>query len=145
MIPEFTIKRVSPLSDATLGVMLDEEQKPVCLTAELPWKNNKPFVSCIPPGLYEAIRITSPSRGYELFQFVEVPGRTLIQIHIANAPMRTINDKGDTELLGCIAPGLRFGGRDGYNGVNSSGKAFAHFMGICKNTDTILLKIVNCY
>lgn len=145
MRPIFTIKRVAPLKDATLGVMLDKDQVPVCLTAELPWKNNMPFVSCIPPGLYEALKIMSPSREIEVFQLVEVPGRDRIQIHIANAPMRPIDEDGTTELLGCIAPGLLFGGRDGYNGVNSSGKAFAHFMDICKNTDTILLKIVNCY
>lgn len=154
MIPTFDIKRVSPLHDATLGVMLDQDNVPVCLTTELPWKFNRPFVSCIPPGLYEAIKVLSPSRGYEVFQFVEVPDRSSIQIHIANAGTRVIGDLGETELQGCIAPGTSYL-RDGmlppghklagYNGVLGSRRAFTRFMEICENTDTILLRIVNCY
>ena len=154
MIPTFDIRRVAPLPDAMLGVMTGKDHVPVCLTAELPWRNNTPFISCIPPGLYEAIKIMSPSRGIEVFQLVEVPDRSSIQLHKANAGMRVINEKGDTELLGCIAPGtsyLRDGmlppdhKLSGYNGVLGSGKAFAHFMDICENNDTILLRIVNCF
>jgi len=153
MIPEFDIRRIAPLHDAMLGVMTGKDHVPVCLTAELPWRDNTPFISCIPAGLYEAIKIMSPSRGIEVFQLVGVPDRSSIQIHIANAPMRPINDKGDTELLGCIAPGSSYLRKTieaidklaGYNGVLGSKRAFTRFMHICKDNDTILLRVVNCY
>jgi hypothetical protein len=136
----YKIRRVTYLSDATLGVLLDPEGVPICLTAELPWKDNEPYVSCIPEGTYQAIKVMSHKRGYEVFEIVSVPGRTLIQIHVANAPMRPINKEGETELLGCIAPGMKYGGRGGYNGVNQSMLAFERVMKLPKQ---IIIKIEN--
>jgi hypothetical protein len=119
---------------------MDSVGVPICLTAELPWKDNEPYVSCIPEGVYEAIKVLSPKRGYEVYELVNVPSRTVIQIHIANAPMRPVNREGETELLGCIAPGLKYGGRDGYNGVNQSTLAFERVMKLPKQ---IIIKIEN--
>jgi hypothetical protein len=136
----YTIKRISHLPDATLGVFMDAKGVPICLTAELPWKNNEPYISCIPEGTYQAIKVISPKRGIEVFELASVPGRTVIQIHVANAPMRPINADGETELLGCIAPGMKFGGRDGYNGVIQSTLAFEKVMKLPKQ---IIIRITN--
>lgn len=64
-------------------------------TLELPWANNKPNESCIPEGTYLFKMVKSPTRG-DVYEAVNVPGRTNIQIHPANWCR---------QLLGCIAIG----------------------------------------
>lgn len=54
----------------------------------------------IPAGTYEIELYDSPKHGPDTPQLKNVPGRTNIQIHIANFPH---------ELLGCIAPGTSMG------------------------------------
>lgn len=54
-----------------------------CLTLERPWKDNEPFVSCIPPGTYICRRFDSPEYG-DTFIVTDVSGRTLILFHEGN-------------------------------------------------------------
>lgn len=54
----------------------------------------------IPAGTYEVELYDSPKHGPDTPQLKEVPGRSNIQIHVANFPH---------ELLGCIAPGTSMG------------------------------------
>lgn len=83
----------------------------VCVTLELPWKDNSKDKSCIPPGTYVfRWRKDSPKHGacYEADPDAEAPDRTNIQIHSANLAGDT--DKGYvSQLLGCIAPGMAIG------------------------------------
>lgn len=73
-------------------------------TLELPWKDNKANLSCIPSGEYEVVRRYSPSFGRETYWIKDVPNRNYILIHSANFA-------GDVELgyqshlQGCIALG----------------------------------------
>ena len=69
--------------------------KRICYTIELPWKNNLPRVSCIPPGRYRLAKRFSEKFGRHL-QVLDVPGRQWILIHPANDAL--------LELEGCIAP-----------------------------------------
>lgn len=71
---------------------------------ELPWRNNAPSVSCIPPGLYKAVLTHSPRFGRPLYLVGPVSGRTGIRIHAANLAR---------QLNGCIALGERLGVMDG--------------------------------
>lgn len=77
-----------------------------CYTIERPWKNNKPYVSCIPPQPNESrwyeveVLAHSPSFNYPHLWIKDVPDRTWIKVHRANRP---------SELHGCIAPGLDLG------------------------------------
>lgn len=74
-----------------------------CYTLELPWKDNKQDVSCIPPGVYVCSWKDSPKNG-KCYHVLDVPGRMDVQIHAANWAGDT--EKGHhSELLGCIAPG----------------------------------------
>ncbi len=67
----------------------------ICLTIELPWKDNTARVSCIPEGKYELARRYSPKfKNHLMLKGVE--GRALILIHPANDALQ--------ELNGCIAP-----------------------------------------
>jgi hypothetical protein len=67
----------------------------LCYTIELPWKDNRRGLSCIPQGRYSLETRYSPHHKDHLL-VEKVPGRTLILIHPANIAL--------TELKGCIAP-----------------------------------------
>lgn len=87
--------------------------KLLCFTLELPWRDNKEDVSCVRAGLYSAyLRYDSPSSKREWCpELSQVPGRSHIQIHIANEPH---------EISGCTAVGLTYA----QNIVHSSEPAF---------------------
>ena len=70
-------------------------------TVERGWRNNEPFVSCIPAGTYGIHKGDFRGKYPDLELDVgAVPGRSAIEIHRANLA---------TSLQGCIAPGLRLG------------------------------------
>lgn len=69
--------------------------KTLCFTIELPWRDNKPRVSCIPEGRYLLARRFSDRHKHHL-EVKAVNNRDLILIHPANHAL--------DELKGCIAP-----------------------------------------
>ena len=83
--------------EATFGTMHYGEL-PICCTLELPWKQNKSRISCIPTGLYKTVVYQSPTKG-KVWLLKDVPGRSMIEIHIGNFPK---------DILGCIAVGDSF-------------------------------------
>ena len=86
-----------------------------CFALELPWKENKPQISCVPAATYPISIYQSPTKG-EVLLLHDVPGRSYIEIHVANKP---------SELLGCIAPGTEFAAEDF---ISNSRKAFNEIM-----------------
>ena len=87
-----------------------------CNSLELPWKDNKKNVSCIPDGSYWVDKYLSPTKGRGIvFQLSGVQGRSNAQIHKGNYY---------TDILGCILPGAGFTdiNKDGYLDVHSSGR-----------------------
>ncbi len=62
---------------------------------ELPWKENKPKISCIPEGKYTMSKRWSKKFGYHLL-IHGIADRDLILMHPANDAIK--------ELQGCIAP-----------------------------------------
>jgi hypothetical protein len=66
-----------------------------CFTLELPWKENKRQVSCIPTGTYKVVHRTSPKYKDHL-HIIGVPNRDLILIHTGNSAK---------DILGCILVG----------------------------------------
>lgn len=77
-----------------------------CSTVELPWRDNKKGLSCIPQGAYTFRTVLSPKHGacYQMDADDEAPNRDHIQIHAANwAGDATKGYR--CELLGCISPG----------------------------------------
>ena len=113
-----TLKRVALNEDVTLGVLLDEPNKPFCLTLELPWKNNQSNISCIPKGEYTCKRTITPKHG-ETFEIIGVPGRFAVLLHWGN----TVKDS-----AGCIILGEEFGDMDDVSAVMSSRRALTEFM-----------------
>lgn len=85
-----------------------------CVGLELPWKENKRRISCIPDGTYKAIKHQSPKFG-KSFWLQNVPNRSEILIHAGNY---------NTDTLGCLLPGQKRKdiNKDGLMDVTSSGK-----------------------
>ncbi|MCI9844542.1 DUF5675 family protein [Flavobacterium pectinovorum] len=75
--------------------------KLICNTIELPWKDNKLKVSCIPEGEYFIQKRYSKKFGWHL-EVMQVSNRSLILFHPANYALR--------ELQGCIAPVTKLSG-----------------------------------
>ena len=73
----------------------------LCHTIELPWKNNKRNISCIPEGRYEVVPRYSTHFKHHLL-IKGVSERHLILFHPANDALN--------ELQGCIAPVTYLGG-----------------------------------
>jgi hypothetical protein len=69
------------------------------VTLELPWKENKRNISCIPTGLYRAKKYYSPQHKRVVILLVDVPDRDWIEIHPGNFY---------TDTKGCILTGSDF-------------------------------------
>lgn len=106
---------------------------------ELPWRDNRSGISCIPPGLYQAHLTHSDRFKRDVYVLEGVPDRSAIEIHPANWA-------GDvalgfhTDLHGCAAPGLSRGlvpplGRAPQRAVLQSQRAFQQFMDACDGDD----------
>lgn len=89
----------------TLGTLTLTGKKGIvfeCCTLELPWKDNKRNISCIPPGIYQVIRRDSP-QFREHYYIAGVPDRDFILIHPGNFY---------TQIRGCVLVG------DSYQDIN---------------------------
>jgi hypothetical protein len=86
-----------------------------CYSLELPWRDNVPRISAIPPGDYSVLWVRSPSKGW-CYALANVPGRSGILIHSANLA-GDVERGWQTQLLGCIAPALRLGAMKNRRGV----------------------------
>ena len=96
------ISRIFGNENKTLGEFkIYDNNLPVfeCKNIELPWKENKRRISCIPANEYIGIAITRPSNKKYAIHIQNVPGRDAILIHQAGRA---------NQLLGCIAPGMTF-------------------------------------
>ena len=97
--------------EGTNGV-LSLNGKEICKTIELPWRNNKARVSCIPEGKYKIRKRFSAKFKWHL-ELINVKNRKYILFHPANNALK--------ELNGCIAPVSQITGE---GRGNESRKAF---------------------
>lgn len=94
--------------DCTLGVVTDKNKEIICYSLELPWLDNKPEISCIPPGTYTVSINNGEKKGFRLNNVI---GRRDILIHIGN----TVKDS-----KGCLIWGSSAGKLGGIDGVRDS-------------------------
>ena len=99
------------------------------VTVEKPADGNKPYVSCIPPGVYTCKRYKS-ERFPNTFQIMGVPGRTHILFHVGNT---------SKDVEGCIALG-QYLDDEGW-GIKNSRFAFREFMDDMQGRDCFELQI----
>ena len=97
--------RMQRSDQGTLGILVFEGFK--CYTLELPWRDNKRSISCIPDGSYLVKTRISPKYG-EIYWVSDVPNRTFILIHPGNWAGDT--SKGfKSNVNGCILLGQKRG------------------------------------
>ena len=71
----------------TRGVLLIHDIL-FCVTLELPWRDNQRNISCIPDGVYDAVKYVSPTYGLTI-KIINVPGRSDILLHYGNYKRNT--------------------------------------------------------
>jgi len=133
---KFHLRRFEMTIHHTLGKLYEEMQQYsdfFCYTVELPWRDNKPNVSCVPPGTYQCV-LKNRHPLENRFELKYVPGRTGIQFHIANLP---------EDLDGCIGVGEMVGNVGGTKGVLFSGFAYKRFMKSLENDKEFILEITD--
>ena len=132
---KLTLKRTSSTMQGVFGSLIDNEGLILCNTAERPWLDNKPDVSCIPEGTYPLLHHNSHHFG-ECLKVDQTYPRTRILIHKGNNPL---NDS-----RGCILVGMQLGWLQGSTSVLHSGKAFNALMTYL-NGENCMLEIEDCY
>lgn len=113
---ELRLTRLARSEVATRGVLAVKDSKLLLATLELPWKNNAPQISCIPPGYYQITATknrTLPNKKVlpMTFEILGVPGRSGVLIHALNYP---------SETRGCIGVALSFAGSPDYEQIHNS-------------------------
>jgi hypothetical protein len=91
---ELTIERKLSSANCTMGYLIANE-KVICYTLELPWKDNSNNISCIPEGTYNGILRYDKTDGWRI-QLENVPNRSGVQIHMGNYT---------AQIEGCILVG----------------------------------------
>ena len=130
--------RSSETPFGTFGSLLTDKGHPLILTLENPWRNNEPYVSCIPVGSYAFNRHLSPKFG-ETFIVEGVEDRTHILFHRGNQ---------HTDTHGCVLTGEEYfyfdqPSKPGVSnpGLGQSGVAFKKFMNFMDGVDNATIHI----
>lgn len=111
-----TLKRVY-LPTETLGSMYNSAGELICKTMELPWRDNKTSVSCIPEGVYDVFK--QPPKEKRPYWYYRLPDAQTKRKGILIHRITYVKD-----LLGCIGVGSRFAdfNKDGVPDIEQSGK-----------------------
>jgi hypothetical protein len=108
-------------------------------TGELPWKGNKPNLSCFPRGEYKVVMRISPKYG-KVYHVTGVQGRSYILFHQGNF----FGDKTRgyrTNTAGCVMVGMKKGKLDGQKAVLASRLARTKFE-ITMGFEPFILKVM---
>lgn len=121
----YLLERLYTDENVTLGRFWFEGE--VVYTMELPWKDNKPNVSCIPEGVYTVVKEYSPHFKKDLWELKNVPKRSECKFHSASFVRN---------LKGCISLGLNKQDidNDGIIDMKNSRKAMTLFHELVKET-----------
>lgn len=97
-----TINRHLSSDEGVFGVLSTDGFKAFSL--ELPYRENKIGVSCIPAGTYRVEWLWSPKHERKVYHVQNVPGRTMVELHSFN--LAGDADKGYiAQAQGCISLG----------------------------------------
>lgn len=105
-------------------------------TGELPWRENKSGVSCIPEGVYRCLYGPSPRFGHA-YEVTGVPGRSRILIHNGNY-CGDIGAGFMSHVLGCIILGQAMGTLKGQRAVLLSRPAVTAFVAALEQKPFVL-------
>ena len=104
-----------------------------CKTLELPWRENKKKISCIPPGTYKCSLYPSSKFGL-VYNIEDVPSRNAILLHTGNFA-GDVNKGLKSDVEGCILLGMKFGILSGQEAILDSRKAKLALMEFTDNEE----------
>jgi hypothetical protein len=107
-----------------------------CYSLELPWKDNRSNVSCIPPGTYHVKIRISPKYG-RVYWVTKVKGRTYILMHSGNYAGE-IEEGLKSHTNGCLLLGRIRGWLAGQRAVLCSRPTVRKFMSLLGGRDFTL-------
>jgi hypothetical protein len=129
-------RRYRPNETTGKWIVFDQDNKVLELVSlELPDRGNRQDCSCIPEGTYIMRKITRPN-GNPAFLIENVPGRSEIEVHVANFAAGNKID-----LKGCIAPGMYFSdiNKDGNLDATESTNALNKLYAVLPDVSTLII------
>jgi hypothetical protein len=111
-----TLTRIDSSPLGTFGWFRDRDLQ--FRSLELPWHDNAPRISCIPPGTYLCRWHQSPSKGW-VYRLDGTAPRSEILIHVGNWA-GDVDHGFRTDSNGCILLGLTRGVIEGQMGIGRS-------------------------
>ena len=145
---QLTLCRKSTSDQGTFGE-LTTPNGTVFVSAELPWRDNKPSLSCIPRGNYPVKWLWSPKHNRNIYHVEGVQGRDR-NLEMANIEIHNGNYAGDvtkgyrSDVLGCILIGNKVGVIGTQRAVLESQAALAHFESLM-NQEPFMLNVIENY
>ncbi|MDR2891604.1 MAG: DUF5675 family protein [Deltaproteobacteria bacterium] len=122
---QLNLIRKQQSDQGTFGLLVGEGWS--LFTVELPWRENKREISCIPCGQYICRLVYSPRFKKNLYLLGDVPGRSGVLIHAGNwAGDVALDFKSNSQ--GCILPGTAKGAAAGQLAVLNSAAAMRKLM-----------------
>ncbi|MCP3942757.1 MAG: hypothetical protein GY710_14905 [Desulfobacteraceae bacterium] len=107
-----------------------------CFTLELPWRDNRPNISCIPFDTYPlGWRV---SKKWQAFHVQKVPNRSYILIHAGNFA-GAVKKGFKTHVQGCVLLGRRMGRIQGQRAVLVSRATVRQFNAILKGKNARII------
>lgn len=130
-----TLTRTETSTAGTFGTLTIDGKS--WRTGELPWVDNKPSMSCIPPGTYQVEVVKSPKFGPDTYEIKAVPDRSHVLIHAGNF-CGDISCGLKSDVEGCILLGkdvipLLNDKKAMQKGVSQSKVAMAEFKALTQN------------
>lgn len=126
-----TITRTETSNEGTFGILTINNFK--CYTGELPWRDNKVGLSCIPSGEY--ICTSYSSKKYpKAFKINFVNGRTAILIHQGNYCGDKLKGY-KSDINGCILLGESIGSLNGQKALLNSKNTLLNFIKYMNNNN----------
>lgn len=126
------LTRIYSGSDGILSVAYDEKENEVFCSLEHSYNIDGKWIPKIPAGVYTCKRRMSPHFGYEVFQVLDVPNCTFIEIHRGNF---------ESQSAGCILVGEDPSTASGPLMVTNSEVTFNKFMELQDGIDSFLLTV----
>lgn len=129
---DMNLNRIHSLSDGIFDTFQSVDGSFQCNAIEHAYWIDGAWTAKIPPGVYTCRRRMSPHFGYPVFEVLEVPNCTYIEIHIANT---------EKDVIGCIGLGEKIGTLNSQDAVLQSKKAFDAFMDLQEGVDEFQLTV----
>jgi hypothetical protein len=129
------LERAEFRPDGIFGNLKDSSGHHIAVTLEHAFQDsNGDWMPKLPDGTYTCQRYASPKFGYDVFEVMNVPGATYIEIHIGN-----FNSDSD----GCVLLGYMVTQMHGAWAINSSKATFVAFMGMQNGVDQFQLTVTS--